>query len=47
MGAKRKIIQALQKATVDKPALNKTALKWKKHLSEADKALGGGKKKKK
>lgn len=47
MSLKRKITQELLKATSDKTDLNKTVLKWKKHLDEANKVMGGGKKKKK
>ena len=47
MSLKRKITQELLKATSDKTDLNKTVLKWKKHLDEAGKVVGDGKKKKK
>lgn len=45
MDIKKQITRKLIQATSDKVELNKQALKWKKSMEEAAKALGGGKKK--
>ena len=42
---KKQLTRKLIQATSDKVELNKQALKWKKSMEEAAKALGGGKKK--
>lgn len=47
MSLKRKLQQELSKATCDKPELNRTVLKWKKHFDEAKKVIEPNKKKKK
>ena len=45
MDLKKQLTRRLAQATSDKVELNKRALKWKKSMEEAAKALGGGKKK--
>lgn len=45
MDIKKQLTRKLIQATRDKVELNKQALKWKKSMEEAAKALGGGKKK--
>ena len=45
MDIKKQLTRKLIQATSDKVELNKQALKWKKSMEEAAKALGGGKKK--
>lgn len=44
MDIKKQLTRKLIQATSDKVELNKQALKWKKSMEEAAKALGGGKK---
>lgn len=43
MDIKKQLTRKLIQATSDKVELNKQALKWKKSMEEAAKALGGGK----
>ena len=45
MDIKKQLTRKLIQVTSDKVELNKQALKWKKSMEEAAKALGGGKKK--
>lgn len=45
MDFRQQIVRKLAQATSDKTELNKRALKWKKSMEEAAKALSGEKKK--